>query len=111
MRIPALPLEPGKHRGGWNPNPPLPDPNFVPAPGGIPFAPPSASRVGSGAALRSVRGIRAAASGAPGRRREILPLEPGRHRGGWNPSPRLPDPGFVPAAWGIPALRPRPVAP
>jgi hypothetical protein len=106
MRKPASPLEPGKHRGGWNPNPPLPDPNFVPAPGGIPFAPPPAA-----AAQRPglCADVQAAASRAA-RRGEILPLEPGRHRGGWNPSPRMPDPSFVPAPWGVPPVRPCPVA-
>lgn len=108
MRKPALPLEPGKHRGGWNPNPPLPDPNFVPAPGGIPFAPATSA---APAQRPAPFGDIHAAVGGAARRREILPLEPGRHRGGWNPSPRIPDPSFVPAPWGMPAVHPYPVAP
>jgi len=106
MRKPASPLEPGKHRGGWNANPPLPDPNFVPAPGGTPFAP--ATDAAQGAV--SCGDIQAVAGGAA-RRREVLPLEPGRHRGGWNPRPQMPDPGFVPAPWGMPPLRSCPVSP
>jgi hypothetical protein len=108
MRRPALPLEPGKHRGGWNPNPPMPDPNFVPAPGGVPFAPPPPAAFPQRSAVCA--DIQAAVRKAA-RPREILPLEPGRHRGGWNPSPRLPDPSFVPAPGGTAAAGPRRVAP
>jgi len=107
MRKPAPPLEPGKHRGGWNPNPPLPDPNFVLAPGGTPFAPSTAS----GTRHPTPCGDIQAAANAEARQQEVLPLEPGRHRGGWNPHPRMPDPGFVPAPWGTPPLRSCPIAP
>jgi hypothetical protein len=68
------PIRPGKmFKGGWNPDGPRPDPNFRPAPFGIPFAP------------------QQPASPSPTRTRQVSaavpPIRPDkRFKGGWNPA-------------------------
>ncbi|HYH82200.1 MAG TPA: hypothetical protein VEX86_20495 [Longimicrobium sp.] len=95
------PIRPGKmFKGGWNPDGPRPDPDFVPAPFGIPFAPPVQGSPPVPARHVAPAGCRPVST-------EVPPIRPGKmFKGGWNREVVRRDNDFIPAPFGIPFAPP-----